>query len=85
VFYETLEAILRLKLKGKTFAVYSHNRESRNESITCFKCGLTSWSQGDLDHMFCVKCDLWHDRNDVTVFNNVPPVLITSLLGGNKG
>ena len=33
-------------------------------AIKCNVCGMTSWSQGDVEHKFCAKCDRFHNQPD---------------------
>lgn len=30
-------------------------------AITCTVCGKTSYNQNDIDRLFCVKCDVYHE------------------------
>lgn len=30
-------------------------------SITCLRCGRTSYSRGDIDHRYCGHCKMFHD------------------------
>jgi ribosomal protein S27AE len=30
-------------------------------SITCHRCGRTSYSQGDVDNLYCGKCKIFHE------------------------
>jgi hypothetical protein len=30
-------------------------------SIKCLDCGMTSWSKGDVDNLYCGNCHEFHD------------------------
>lgn len=31
-------------------------------AITCLRCKMTSWSRGDVDHLYCGNCHVFHAR-----------------------
>lgn len=31
-------------------------------AIKCLRCEMTSWSQGDVDHLYCANCKMFHQR-----------------------
>lgn len=40
---------------------YEIVRENGRVGIHCFYCGLTSWSEQDVDNHYCGRCGTWHD------------------------
>lgn len=32
------------------------------KTITCLKCKMTSWSTGDVEHLYCANCKFFHER-----------------------
>jgi ribosomal protein L37E len=35
---------------------------NEGKSITCHRCGMTSWSAGDVSHHYCGNCNVFHDE-----------------------
>jgi ribosomal protein S27AE len=31
-------------------------------AIKCLRCGMTSWSAGDVDNLYCGNCRAFHER-----------------------
>lgn len=34
------------------------------KAIKCHVCGMTSWSEGDVEHLYCAKCNRFHGQPD---------------------
>jgi hypothetical protein len=53
------EAWLYAEDAGFVIAVSGYTADE--ECITCFRCGLTSYSLGDVEHKYCGNCHLFHE------------------------
>jgi 4-hydroxy-3-methylbut-2-en-1-yl diphosphate synthase IspG/GcpE len=42
--------------------IKSRENTIRNLSITCPKCGKTSYNSGDILNKYCGNCHLWHSE-----------------------
>ncbi len=45
--------------RGPTYVLVS--LRTGEEGILCRHCGMLSWNKGDVEHLFCAKCDRFHN------------------------
>ena len=38
----------------------SYNEDHKSKVIKCHRCGMSSYSAGDIEHLYCGKCEVFH-------------------------
>lgn len=56
IVYHALETLEQLPPRP----TYAIRGEGSRQSITCLRCGMTSHHPGDVDHLYCANCKLFH-------------------------
>lgn len=41
---------------------YRIDIQKGQKTITCLRCGLTSWHYKDVEYLWCANCKNWHER-----------------------
>ena len=50
-----------LQRKGYTVIAPSYRLGIDGKSITCLRCGMTSYNRSNIANRFCGKCQIFHD------------------------
>ncbi len=53
--------IIKNVIKNATAGLPRYTVAPDGKSITCHRCGLTSYNQRDIEHRYCGECHRFHD------------------------
>jgi hypothetical protein len=46
---------------GHIYKIFPGDAKDPRKSIQCLVCGGRSWSQGDVENLFCIRCGFYRD------------------------